>query len=359
MKLPKQLMNRRSTVGERFADDIVSKIKSGAWQPGGALPPTGSLADDYNISLVTAHKALQRLVEAGYLVRKSGRGTFVAETQPGGGNGKALVSGGVLGMPVYFQQNPIHLALVEEVSNQAPKYGFDLRMGQGEEEEIFIEKLADEGVKYMFRSPYDLEKEYIIRRMLKEFGITAININDFWNDVPDGPSVRTDMKSGVREIVEKLHEFGHERIVFVDESEMNPRTDILDALYKAHLFYGLPFTVKRVKCLMPYGRSWPADMFDEIMEDGSAVLFSYDFYALMFLEEMEKRGVVPGRDLSVIGIDNVMKSERVGLTSLAHPLQKLVSTAYSILDGEFSAEPAVHQFKPELIIRSSIGPCKK
>jgi DNA-binding LacI/PurR family transcriptional regulator len=360
MKLPQKLKNRQLTVGEQFANDIIKKIREGTWEKGGALPPTKTLAEDYNISLVTAHKALQRLVSEGYLERKSGRGTFVADFRQNKRNTAPLSTiNRKLGMPVYFQKNPIHLALVEEVSNQAQEYGFDLRMGQGQEEEIFIEKLHSENVKCIIRSPYELQHEGKIKKILSELDFKVININDFWCSNPPFPILRTDIHKGIDFILSHLFELGHTQIAFVDESNLYPRTDILDALVKSYISHSMNFDFSNYKQLMPYGSKWPEAFLEELTKSYTAVLFSYDYHALIFMETMLKCGMTPGKDLSIISIDNIMKSEKLGLTTLKHPLQKIVKTAYDIILGRMDYKPEIIEFDPELVIRTSTAPPAK
>src|SRR5215212_3774829 len=58
-------------------DRIREAIDAGAFTPGEQMPSTKDLSDQLEISLVTAHRALQELVNAGVLQRSQGKGTFV------------------------------------------------------------------------------------------------------------------------------------------------------------------------------------------------------------------------------------------------------------------------------------------
>src|SRR6476661_3719917 len=58
-------------------DRIREAIDAGAFHPGEQMPSTKDLSDQLEISLVTAHRALQELVNAGVLQRSQGKGTFV------------------------------------------------------------------------------------------------------------------------------------------------------------------------------------------------------------------------------------------------------------------------------------------
>jgi len=61
---------------------ILIRITSGEWGAGDALPNEFALASEYGVSVGTIRKAVEGLEEQGLLVRKQGRGTYVA------GNGR-------------------------------------------------------------------------------------------------------------------------------------------------------------------------------------------------------------------------------------------------------------------------------
>ena len=55
------------------------KIESGEWNPGARLPTEDELCEMCQISKTTVRQALSALAIEGFLIRKQGRGTFVAE----------------------------------------------------------------------------------------------------------------------------------------------------------------------------------------------------------------------------------------------------------------------------------------
>ncbi|HTL29934.1 MAG TPA: GntR family transcriptional regulator, partial [Tepidisphaeraceae bacterium] len=58
-------------------DAIREAVDAGKFKPGERLPSTKELSQQLEVSLVTAHRALQELVAIGVLQRAQGRGTFV------------------------------------------------------------------------------------------------------------------------------------------------------------------------------------------------------------------------------------------------------------------------------------------
>ena len=70
----------------RLKNDIVA----GVYPAGGRIPSEQVLCDTYGVSRVTVRKAMLDLVQEGLLVRRQGKGTFVAEEKirRGGEHGK-------------------------------------------------------------------------------------------------------------------------------------------------------------------------------------------------------------------------------------------------------------------------------
>jgi GntR family transcriptional regulator len=58
---------------------IRDQIATGSLRPGDALPSEEALGRLYDVSRITVRRALQDLTEQGYVRRRQGRGTFVAE----------------------------------------------------------------------------------------------------------------------------------------------------------------------------------------------------------------------------------------------------------------------------------------
>lgn len=65
----------------RIQQDILDQIQRGAFKPGQQLPTEAELAQQYQVSRITAKRALDELVHQGRAFRQQGRGTFVAQTR--------------------------------------------------------------------------------------------------------------------------------------------------------------------------------------------------------------------------------------------------------------------------------------
>lgn len=67
---------------ETIKAHIETRINQGDLRPGDRVPSENQLCEQFEVSRMTARRALQALTEAGLLVRTPGLGSFVAEQRP-------------------------------------------------------------------------------------------------------------------------------------------------------------------------------------------------------------------------------------------------------------------------------------
>ncbi|MDQ1158887.1 GntR family histidine utilization transcriptional repressor [Sphingomonas sp. SORGH_AS 950] len=64
---------------DQIAEHVIANITSGRWATGDRIPSEHALSEQFGVSRMTVHHALRDLTTRGFLVRRSGSGTFVAE----------------------------------------------------------------------------------------------------------------------------------------------------------------------------------------------------------------------------------------------------------------------------------------
>ena len=62
---------------QQVMDAIKNDIDTGVYAPGSKIPTEFELADAYQVGRVTVRRAVEELVQEGYLTKQQGRGTFV------------------------------------------------------------------------------------------------------------------------------------------------------------------------------------------------------------------------------------------------------------------------------------------
>lgn len=68
---------------QQMKQNLLYEIKNGHFQPGDKFYSEAELKKKYNVSSITAIKALQCLTNEGYLVRYQGKGTYVSKARRG------------------------------------------------------------------------------------------------------------------------------------------------------------------------------------------------------------------------------------------------------------------------------------
>lgn len=63
----------------QLKESFISNILSAVWPPDSKMPSERELCDAYGVSRVTVRKALDELVQGGFIYRKQGKGTFVKQ----------------------------------------------------------------------------------------------------------------------------------------------------------------------------------------------------------------------------------------------------------------------------------------
>ena len=67
-----------SPLYRQIKDFLIRSLEEGEWGPGAAIPSEGELAQRFNVSQGTVRKAIDELAAENMLVRRQGKGTFVA-----------------------------------------------------------------------------------------------------------------------------------------------------------------------------------------------------------------------------------------------------------------------------------------
>ena len=71
--------SRRVSLPQSCADAIAAAITAGDYPPGAQLPAEAQMASNLGVSRATWRDALRQLEERGLIIRRHGRGTFVAK----------------------------------------------------------------------------------------------------------------------------------------------------------------------------------------------------------------------------------------------------------------------------------------
>ena len=255
------------------------------------------------------------------------------------------------------------LELLAGINTIAAENGYDLLLSavtSAENEMTILKRLiGEEQVDGMIIQGIRSGDERLLYMKKKKFPFVSYG----QSDLPiQYPFVDVDGESGMIKAVRYLAELGHTRIAYITPPN------------------SLMCTSQRWKGFVEGMRISALPIRDEFILEGdfsgktgkiagekllaldtppTAILTSNDSCAFGLIQTLEKAGLKPGKDISVIGFDDVSLAAhwQPGLTTIAQPFRKigfcLMKTLLEVIQGE-NSWPHV-MLDPELIIRDSTG----
>lgn len=226
-------MKKEQFLYKKIYLDIKNKILAGELEEGTCLPQTGELAEDFGVSTITITNALNALRDEGYLNRIKGKGSFVklpADDRPVNGNDaeaeavKHRDAGRerMLGLVLEHVSSCFGMDMMYAMDGLAAEAGYKLCVrfsyGMRERETEEIEFLKALGVSGIIVMPchglyYNTE---ILKLVVEGFPMVLIDKN--MEGIPV-PSIRTDNRLAMKQLVDHLVSKGKKRIGFITFSE--------------------------------------------------------------------------------------------------------------------------------------------
>jgi LacI family transcriptional regulator len=367
LKLPK--VDRRDPTPKylQVRQILVEAIRSGRLVPGARLPSTKELSSLIGVSLITAQKALEGLVEAGCLRREVGRGTYVREDVDLVRSTRRPLFVRLLfdhHVPVnidgYYHGTLItglRRAAMADATRRVEFFfhdHFDLRGKAGK----------DVGV-ICLQPPLEARDE--IERLARRYPVVLLG-----GTFPGGKvaSVACDNEGGARQAVRHLLELGHRRFVFLsgplNSSSARDRARGAIAELAAH-------GIRLDDSHLPVSRD--AILLDEETRafvqrclrdaDRPTAIVAGGFYlALGAMQAVRDAGLSIPRDVSIVGFDDPASAPLLDppLTTVRQPLEEMALRAYQSVRQAIaagSAEPASCKLPTELVARESTGPARQ
>jgi LacI family transcriptional regulator len=178
----------------------------------------------------------------------------------------------------------------------------------------------------------------------------------------DADRVSADFRLGMTLAAEHVIRLGHKRIAFVGGGRsVSPVRDRAEGFRETLTRHGL--AVGPIVDCMPT-RHDGANAVDRLFRGGSAeptaILCHNDLCALGVMVGLVDRGLAPGRDVAVVGFDNIPESamHRPALTTVAIEPRRIGEEAADLLlrrVKEPGGAPETIMLPPKLVVRASCG----
>ena len=342
---------------------VRSAIDAGVFTPGTQLPSTKDLSKQLDVSLVTVHRALTELVAGGVLRRGQGRGTYVHEEY---GRRDQTAAGLRFGL-VFHSESSLadyyHSQVLEGVRQAADELGVDLVLLR------FGEDWRNECQGYLYVNPFEAQLDRPVRFGAKHKtgnGGHPTMIVGASFDRPGVSCIDTDnVGLGVR-AVEHLFQLGHRRVALVGGSGgvSNDRDRAIGFRLACHRLGLDHLGAQEVT-----GTGWRMDEEHKArllallkgVQRPTGIFAAGYYFALDVYEAARAAGLVIGRDVSIVGVDDPPSAEHLSppISTLRQPLIQIGRLAAKGLFEQIGEDRPPAQrtlLSSELVVRSSSGP---
>lgn len=321
------IIDRKSPVPSYFQLQtwIQDQIEVGEFKPGERIPTEAELNKKTGLARATIRQAIQNLVNAGYLVRKRGQGTFVINkwSQP---SRQTII--GLLIPDIRHGYAPI---LARGVQDEAAMNRHSLILCDTDDlvsmAEFHAERLIETGASGIIFVPTAGEDAQNIT-ILEKFRKNNMPVVLLDRIIPgfEADLVTVDNIRGAYEMTEYLIKNGHRRIAITLSTRINTERDRLEGYRKALEDNGIPVDTDLVmnhegRFSDDHYRKVARRIFDS-MRDVTAIFAGHDRIALAIFSEAQEKGIsIPG-DVSVVGFDD-LDFTVISLTTMHQPIYEM------------------------------------
>jgi len=269
-----------------------------------------------------------------------------------------------VGLLVCEITNPFYAELTAAIDDVLDSAGWVAFLANTAEssarQDRFIARMREQRVDGILLAPAEGTNPHIVDE-LKRHGLPVVQmLRRLGRQQAD--HVSADFRSGMILAAEHLIRLGHQRIAFVGGArQVSPALDRTEAFRECLPRHGLP--VGPIITSLPTreeGALAVGQLFHGKSDDPTAVICHNDICALGVMLGLADRGLVPGRDVAVIGFDNISEGalHRPALTTVAIGAREIGAEAANLLLRRIKAptgQPESIIVPPQLVIRSSCG----
>jgi GntR family transcriptional regulator, arabinose operon transcriptional repressor len=368
---------------ERIYETLREEILQRKYNIGDRVPSEKELADEYNVSRITSKKALEMLAEVGLIVRKPGRGSFVAE------EGGAVIDAEssddrnrhtMIGLVMTDFGNTFGTEMIYGMERSSADNDSFLVLrrsfGVPENEEKAIRAFLDLGVDGIIVLPAQGEfyNAEILKLVIQQFPLVLV---DRHLKGVAAASISTDNISAARMGADYLLDLGHKQICLLTPPPMDTTAveDRIEGFVRAHAERGVivdrSLWLDEITSTLPNSFHQPnMDKDIQMIEDHLrsnpqiTALFAIEYnIALLAKAAVEQMGLQIPADISIICFDSPPTTLSSGyrFTHLIQDEEEIgklaIENVLKLKRGEKVSNKT--SLDAKLIIGDSTGPAKR
>jgi len=351
-----------STLYQAIVDDIRLMIQDHRLSPGDQLPPMGKLAERYNVSVITAKRAISELQQLGLVRSVRGKGTFIAgrsASKPSATKASTTLKSITLMSNNADAKNTRSFmsSIWASIQARAEERGLEFR--------VYV--IPDGGSDFHVDMPFRPEPDeglillapaypYRILALLEDRSVRAVMVD---SSLSFAHSVMSDNMDGIHQLIDHHYDNGHRHILLASRHPRSPNPTNENEREAAFTYLTKQ---KKIK-----GEIVSAQDTDDIVKrirtkkGPTAVMFTQDEPAMNFIEYANDKGISVPDEVSVSGFDGWVnfRDQLKNLTTLQVDRKGLGERAVELL-LELSQRgrrlPIWSRVPGELIVGSTSGP---
>lgn len=368
-------INNQKPKYEIIIEDILARIHNNNFSYDTVLCTEKQLSEQYNVSRITAKRAITDLEQKGILYRKRGVGSFVAKNALSNLNRPPIhtTESKIVSFLLPFditKGNMFHT--IEVVNNTVSSNGYFMSIyisdASSVKEKANIELLLSQNISGLVYYPV---RDKIHLDQLNEFiylGVPVVII-DKATDCPYIHNVVSDNYEGGRLLTEHLINAGHQNIAFFTTAPLDETSSVRNRFAgylhqlqvsgikpNPHHFVNYSCGVSEEDARSETGSSFQ-DKIRQMYNTGvTAIIAENDRVAQLIYMACKNIGIDIPKDMSLCGFDNTNISQTLGLTSIKQDFRAIGEKVSQILLESMSNPSAPIQkvtIPVELIIRNS------
>lgn len=352
-------MNGSKAKYELIQSDITDKIQRGIYKANDRIPSEKELMDAWNVSRITASKALTELSLNGYIYRIQGKGSFVSPITDRINQRTSVAFEDTsnaflkkIGLIIPARIDPHAIGIISGVNSilSFPKYFTSVVVcSNGDEESYSLEYMLQNGYSGVILYPVDFEfySDIILKMTLDKYPLVLID-----RRFPgiNCASVTSDNECGCKLAIKYLAELGHEKIAYI--SQLSHRDQIASLRYE---HYSLEMIQRG---LIPISCDSFKNFTDKVKSgDITACLACNSPTAKELYDICKHEGINIPEDLSIICFDNPSRFDAEGFLSFidqdSYGMGKHAAKILQKIIEEKETESIHSVTTPKLIINKS------
>lgn len=362
MKTPEGQGDKRALY-QVIIDDLMQRINSHAYAANKPLCTEKQLMDQYQVSRITAKRAITELESRGILYRRRGAGSFVSA---GAAAGRSAGQSRQFALVLPFDVSKGGISGVFQAANRTlEQHGCYLSItitgdGAGARGREVLQKLALQdiaGIAYYPKTGNahpDLLRRYVQQNK-------PVVVLDVACDCPDVGVVVSDHFEGGRLLTEHLIALGHQKIAYVSGVHPNARSSVRDRYAGFAAAAGEAGIACGADCLRVLPPGGLQQSIATLVREGfTAVETENDELAFQVFLACKELGILVPEQLSLCGFDHSEWSEMApgGITTIAQDFSAIGRHTARLLLGQGSGANGVDQITVpvRLVVRGSTAP---